>query len=114
MSPSEKKARTAAPNDPAWNVTYKRGIGKVIAKLPDVVAAVFDDLVNDLKDSGPEQTDWLNYGKLKGQKGQKKNEARYHCHLRRGRPTWVACWTVWGKEIEIEIYYVGTHEKAPY
>jgi hypothetical protein len=36
------------------------------------------------------------------------------CHLKKGRPTYVACWTVDKKNKVIEVYYAGTHEKAPY
>jgi hypothetical protein len=46
-------------------------------------------------------------------KGLRKNT--YHCHVSAGRPTYVACWTVVEKRIKIvEIFYVGTHENAPY
>ncbi|RYF12833.1 MAG: cytotoxic translational repressor of toxin-antitoxin stability system [Deltaproteobacteria bacterium] len=93
---------------------YKRGVGKVLAALPERVGAALDDLVEDLKDSGPEQKDWPNFKQLKGQKRQKKTERRYHCHLKKGKPTYVACWEVVGQSIEIEIYYVGAHESAPY
>lgn len=52
---------------------------------------------------------WSNYGPLLGQK------SRYHCHLKKGRPTYVACWEVISTESKIaEVYYVGTHENAPY
>jgi hypothetical protein len=38
-----------------------------------------------------------------------------HCHLIKGRPTYVACWEVKDPKNKIlEVYYVGTHEKAPY
>lgn len=50
---------------------------------------------------------WSNYGPLK------KDE--FHCHLRKGKPTYVACWRVLDKQVKImEVYYVGTHEDAPY
>ena len=40
---------------------------------------------------------------------------RYHCHLKKGHPTYVAIWEVRSKEIRlIEVTYAGTHEKAPY
>lgn len=37
----------------------------------------------------------------------------HHCHLRKGKPTYVACWAV-TNENKIEVFYVGTHEGAPY
>lgn len=36
---------------------------------------------------------------------------KYHCHL---NYRYVACWTYKQGEIIIEVYYVGTREKAPY
>lgn len=60
---------------------------------------------------GPFLPDWPNYSKLHGKKGKD----RRHCHLQKGRPTYVCCWEVINKERKIiEVYYVGTHEKAPY
>jgi len=35
----------------------------------------------------------------------------YHCHL---NYRYVACWTHRQGEIVIEVYYVGSREKAPY
>lgn len=51
---------------------------------------------------------WPNYGKL--------GENRHHCHLKKGRPTYVAVWEVaeTGEIRLIEVTYVGTHERAPY
>jgi hypothetical protein len=37
------------------------------------------------------------------------------CHLKRGRPTYVAMWReLKAEERTIEVIYAGTHEKAPY
>lgn len=67
-------------------------------------------LIKDLTIKGP-TVDWPNYGKLHG----KKNEDKRHCHLKKGKPTFVCCWEVLDKNIRIiEVYYVGTHENAPY
>jgi len=39
----------------------------------------------------------------------------HHCHLKKGRPTYIAVWEINDKEIKlVEVTYVGTHEKAPY
>lgn len=68
----------------------------------------------DLEEEGPAQPRWPHYGKLKSLKGMKKRDPR-HCHLERGKPTFVACWEVKDKKRKIlEVFYVGTHEKAPY
>lgn len=37
-----------------------------------------------------------------------------HCHLQKGNPTYVCCWKVFEDTQTIEVYYVGTHENAPY
>jgi len=39
----------------------------------------------------------------------------YHCHLKKGKPTYVAVWKVTDKKNRlVEVRYVGTHEKADY
>ena len=60
-------------------------------------------LVLDPKDKGPEQPGWQNYSKL--------SETEYHCHL---GTSWVARWEHNEDSINIEVYYVGSREKAPY
>ena len=36
---------------------------------------------------------------------------KYHCHL---SLSWVACWELKDNKIEVEVYYVGSRESAPY
>lgn len=96
-----------------WEIRLSNQAGKSYEKLkrsgqkkPSIVDVV-DLLVLQLELKGPELTDWPNYGKLSGD--------NYHCHLKKGRPTYVACWKVAHKKLrQIEVYYVGTHEGAPY
>jgi hypothetical protein len=80
--------------------------------LPEDVKLVCQLLVEELKDKGPYPGEgWPNYGKLRG----KKSEDKRHCHLMKGKPTYVSCWEVVDKQIRLmEVYYVGTHEKTPY
>jgi hypothetical protein len=64
-------------------------------------------LLLELEEKGPVRGNWPNYSKLP--------YARHHCHLKRGRPTYVAVW----EELDagqclVEVIYVGTHEKAPH
>jgi len=67
-------------------------------------------LFMDLATNGPTAKGWPNYSKLQGVKGDKR-----HCHLQKGKPTYVCCWEVVDKKRKIiEVYYAGTHEKAPY
>lgn len=50
------------------------------------------------------------FGKLKNRPGEV-----YHCHLNKGRPTYVVVWQVKDRLILlVEVTYVGTHENAPY
>ncbi len=49
-----------------------------------------------------------NYRKLKGQTDT------HHCHLKKGKPTYVAVWQAFKKLKQVVLTYVGTHENAPY
>ncbi len=96
-----------------WFVTFSRDAKKQYEKLKrsgsrkPTVNDVIDLLAMDLQRNGPNLPNWPNYGPL--------GKAHFHCHLRKGRPTYVACWKVLSKQAkQIEVYYVGTHEKAPY
>lgn len=94
----------------AWEVQISHKAAKQCKKLPEKVLFTLRLLVKDLETSGPAAENWPNAGKLKGLKGDKR-----HCHLIKGKPTYVCCWEVLDKHIKlIEVYYVGTHEKAPY
>jgi len=62
---------------------------------------------------GPYRSNWKNFGPL--HKGKGIPEGAFHCHLKKGKPTFVACWQIISKkEKTIEVFYVGTHENAPY
>lgn len=86
-----------------FKVRIKKAIVKNLGKLPAKEYRKFDLLVQNLEEQGPAQPSWPNFSKLG------KNE--YHCHLSR---SWVACWRHEKKTIIIEVYYVGSREKAPY
>lgn len=94
-----------------WDVTFTAKSAKQVKQLKERTQLALQLLVNDLQTKGPAPgKHWPNYGKLKG----KKQEDKRHCHLIKGNPTYVCCWLV-RKDINIiEVYYVGTHEKAPY
>ena len=92
-----------------WQVKFSRRATKLIKKLPNSIQMVVQLLAKELETSGPTLPSWPNYGKLKG------TDQNFHCHLIRGKPTYVACWEVIDKQLRyIEVYYVGTHENAPY
>lgn len=95
-----------------WTVRFSNKANKQYLKLlssgsrPSITDAI-DFLIIEIQIYGPERVDWPNYGKLTANS--------YHCHLRKGKPTYVACWTIRDKKLkQIEVYYVGTHENAPY
>ena len=90
-----------------WTVTERRSLNKAIRKLPQRVQNALIALKKDLEVNGPIRGDWPNFSALTG--------SRYHCHLKKGHPTYVAIWEIRNKEIRlIEVTYAGTHEKAPY
>lgn len=87
----------------SYSVTVRRKTANRLLRLPADVQKLFFLLAEDLKADGPIQKSWRNFSAL--------GENRYHCHL---NYRYVACWT-WAKgSIEIEVYYVGSRENAPY
>jgi hypothetical protein len=93
----------------AWTVTTTSKARKQFGLLPEAVKAKYAALAKELELQGPFRANWRYFGKLAGSKNL------FHCHLMSGRPTYVACWEVLDKRIHlVEVYYVGTHENAPY
>lgn len=93
-----------------WQIIFSGQAKKQLLKLPKKLNFILDLLINEMRLNGPYMHEWPNYGKLKT-----GPEERYHCHLKKGHPTYVCCWKIITKQNKIiEIYYVGTHEKAPY
>ena len=91
----------------AWRVVVSKKAEKQVKVLPQIVKENLFALLRDIELYGPTRGDWPNYGKL--------SQIRHHCHIKKGRPTYVAVWDVVDKEIRlIEVIYAGTHEKAPY
>ena len=92
-----------------WSVKFSGEAVKSIKTLPGKITERFYALVRDMRVNGPYRNNWKNYGKFKG------CQNIYHCHLNSGRPRYVVCWEVMDKNQRvIEVYYVGTHQKAPY
>lgn len=74
-----------------WSVRFSNKAEKQYLKLKlsgsrPPVNDVIDLLVLELKEDGPERINWPNYGRL--------SKDTYHCHLKKGKPTYVACWAV--------------------
>ncbi|MBS7328767.1 MAG: cytotoxic translational repressor of toxin-antitoxin stability system [Oxalobacter sp.] len=92
-----------------WDVSVTGKAIKQKEKLPPKIIKIFNVLMADLIQFGPELKHWQNYGQITGKKGF------YHCHLNKGKPRYVAVWKVTDFEIKLmEIRYVGTHENADY
>ena len=84
-------------------VTATKKVYKSFRELPVPVQERLGILLKQLALQGPAAYNWPNYSKL--------GEHKYLCHLKYG---YVACWTHEGDSIQIEVYYVGSREKAPY
>ena len=88
-----------------WTVEVHRHIQ--IAALPVRVQKSLVALIRDIETRGPVRGNWPNYSRL--------GPTRHHCHLKKGRPTYVAVWEERDKKQRIvEVTYVGPHAKAPY
>lgn len=79
-----------------------------IQSLPKVIQVAFYLLASEIEKGGPVRGNWPNYSKLK------KNV--HHCHLAKGKPTYVAIWKQEKQRGKCFIYfeYIGTHEGAHY
>ncbi|MFO7601950.1 MAG: hypothetical protein R6X27_19390 [Candidatus Desulfacyla sp.] len=86
-----------------YKVKIKKKALRGLAKLLINVHKLLFLLIEDLKADGPIQKTWHNFSPF--------GDDRYHCHL---NYRYVACWAYHQREIEIEVYYVGSREKAPY
>ena len=92
-----------------WTVAATSKARRQIEKLPEHIRLIYVMLARDMRVAGPYRNNWKHYGKLNGTRDL------FHCHLVSGRPTYVVCWEVKDKVIHlIEVFYVGTHESAPY
>jgi mRNA-degrading endonuclease RelE of RelBE toxin-antitoxin system len=86
-----------------YSVLVPKRVAKAIEKIPEPIRRKLVALVEQLQESGPIQPKWPNYGRL--------SPNRYHCHL---SDSWVACWYHEIETAEIEVYYVGSRQNAPY
>lgn len=90
-----------------WTVKISRKVLKGLPKLPIMVKKQLFLLMKEIEISGPVRGNWANYSKL--------DVGRHHCHIKKGKPSYVAVWEEQDKEIKlVEVIYAGTHEKAPY
>src|ERR1700719_5388447 len=100
------------PKHALWNLCFSRKASDQYDKLKQSgkkpsINDIINLLVIEMRNEGPYRSNWPNYGPL--------GENEFHCHLKKGKPTYVACWKIIDNDKKIiEVYYVGTHENAPY
>ena len=93
----------------SWIVSYSRRAEKQYGTLPSVVQDRLDALTAEIELLGPVRGNWKNYSKLEGR------SVRHHCHIKTGKPTYVAVWEEIDNTVKlVEVVYAGTHENAPY
>jgi hypothetical protein len=90
--------------EPKYKVSITKSAAKTADKMPSLERDRFLSLIRDLRECGSILPEWKSTP-LKGMPG------KYHCHL---SYKWVACWKNENGSILIEVYYVGSREKAPY
>ena len=86
-----------------FQVTIRKKVLKGLPELPANIQKKFWILVHDLQTLGPKLPHWPNYSPL--------GKVTYHCHL---SYSWIACWRCEQQSVEIEVYYAGSREDAPY
>lgn len=90
-----------------WKVNTSKAVAKALPVLPKSVNDTLRVLMQELEMKGPVRGNWQNYSKL--------GPNKHHCHIKKGRPTYVAIWVEVDGAIKIiEVTYAGTHERAPY
>lgn len=90
-----------------WQMFVGKKVQKQVKALPPRVKSSLLTLITDIQLYGPVRGNWPNYGKLSG--------GRHHCHIKKGRPAYVAVWEEKKGTVKlIEVTYAGSHEKAPY
>lgn len=114
---------------PKWTVNFGPKARKAVSEkrnkksLPDYVIGALKALTLEIErfgpTLGPNYRNWPHFSDL--------GKDKYHCHLTKSKDPgkhkgkkgadacYVACWEIEDKKVKIvEVYYVGTHENAPY
>ena len=81
-----------------WTVEFSREAEKQYNKLKrsgskPAITDVINLLIIEIRIEGPYRNNWANYRPLK--------EGEFHCHLKKGKPTYVACWKIIDKENQL-------------
>ena len=92
-----------------WDVRVGVEARKNRKKVPQGIDELFQLLLKEIELAGPVRSAWPNYSKMSS------NKNCHHCHLQKGKPTYVAVWKVINKKDQIiKVLYVGTHEGVDY
>ena len=67
-----------------WTVEFAGRAKTQKEKLPGKVREILFQLVREIETAGPVRGDWPNYSKL--------SDGGHHCHLKKGKPSYVAVW----------------------
>ncbi|HJV35396.1 cytotoxic translational repressor of toxin-antitoxin stability system [Geomonas sp.] len=90
-----------------WTVAFTNKAAKQYKKLPKAVRDSIDALMVEIRVAGPVRGNWPHHSKL--------SESEHHCHVKRGKPTYVVVWREYKDQVRlVEVTYAGTHEQAPY
>ncbi|MEA1969339.1 MAG: hypothetical protein U9N77_14125 [Thermodesulfobacteriota bacterium] len=65
----------------------------MIVKKNVSVRILLRTLLEEIQNDGPVRGNWANYSKL--------SSSQHHCHIKRGKPTYVAVWEVIDKKIRL-------------
>ena len=92
-----------------WRVEYTNRVRKQIEKLPPKIRDIFYMLERELRQEGPVQAEWRNYGLIVNASGV------HHCHLNNNHPRYVVVWKVVEQDKKnIEVRFVGPHGSVDY
>ena len=86
-----------------YDVKMTRKAVKGVEKLPVRNRETLVRLLCDIRDFGPFQPKYSHFSKL--------GNNSFHCHI---GFHWVACWKQNTDGNQVEVYYVGSRESAPY
>lgn len=96
-----------------WRVYLSSAAVKQKRRMSLKLQMQLDVLEKEIEVAGPVRKNWSHYRPLVKRAGIPTGS--HHCHIKSGKPTYVVCWYVVDvKQKIVEIFYVGTHENAPY
>ena len=76
--------------DTLWHVSLSTKADKQAKRMKKDVLDRLTKLLKSIEIKGPIQKEWPHFSSLEKSKLVPKDS--YHCHIKRGRPTYVACW----------------------